>query len=85
MEPAHTVYFLTSLAEEGGHTELLALVVGIGAAHAHKVVPADTHAGGELVHIFVEETLVKVVVACRNGRVNGVERRGANEFESLVE
>ena len=36
-------------------------------------------------HILAEESLVEVVVTCRNRGVNGIETGSANQFESLVE
>ena len=85
VEPTYTIDFLTSLAEEGGHTEFLALVLGIGAAEAHEVVPRDTKFLSKATHILAEETLFEVVVTCGNGGVHRVERAGTNEFEGFGE
>ena len=85
VEPAHTVDFLASFAEEGGHTEFFALVFGVGTAEAHEVVPRDAEACGELAHVFAEEAFVEIVVAGGHGGVDSVERRSTDELEGFTE
>ena len=73
MQPAYAIDFLTSLAEEGGHAETFALVVGILATKTHEVVPADAKAARELTKILTTESFIEVVVSSRHGSVHGVE------------
>ena len=85
VQPAYAVDFLASLAEESGHAEAFALVVGILTAESHEVVPADAEFGGILAKVFSAKAFVEVVVAGRDGRVYGVKRAGADQFEGFVE
>ena len=85
VEAADAVDFLAGFAEEGGHAEALAVVVGVGAAEADEVVPRDAEAGGVAAHVFAEEGFVEVVVAGGHGGVDGVEGGGADELEGFVE
>ena len=85
VEPADTVDFLASFAEEGAHAELLALVVRVGASEAHEVVPADAEFFGHPAEVFTHEPFFEVVVACRYGGVDGVEAGSTHEFHSFAE
>ena len=73
MQPAYAIDFLTSLAEEGGHAETFALVVGILATKTHEVVPAAAKAARELTKILTTESFVEIVVSSRHGSVHCVE------------
>ena len=85
VQPANAVNLLTGVASEGRHTEALALVVGIHAAHADELVPRNAQELGITAHVLREQLLVEVVVTSGNGSVNGVERAYANQLESLGE
>jgi len=85
VEPAHAVDPRGGVAGEGGHAEALALVVGVGAAHAHEFVPADAELLGIAAHVLAEEAFVEVVVSGWHGGVDGVEGGGADHFEGLAE
>ena len=85
MQPAYAVDFLRSVASEYRHTETFALVARIVTSEVHQVVPTDAHALRISTHVLSEETFIEVVVSGGNGRVYGVERRSAYEFDGLVE
>ena len=85
MQPAHAINLLTSVAGECAHAELLTVVVGIRAAHSDEFIPTDTQHLRIAAHVLAEEFLVEVVVTGRHGSVYGIERRGTNDFECLVE
>ena len=82
---AHAIDFLASVASKGTHAEALAVVVGIGAAHADKLIPCNSQALRIATHILAKELLVKVVVAGRHRCMNGVERACAHQLHSLIE
>ena len=85
VKPAYAVYFLAGLAEEGGHTEAFALVVGVLAAESHKVVPADTQLLGVVSEVLAGKSFVEVVVSGGHGSVYGIEAAGAYEFKGFAE
>ncbi len=85
MELRHAVDLLAGVAGEDAHAETLAVVVGVLAAHADELVPADAKARWITAHVLAEQALVEIVVAGRHRRVYGVERRGAHELKGLVE
>ena len=84
VEPAHTVGLLAGVEGEYTHGEAL-VGVGVLATHVHEVVPADAELRGIFSHVFSEEALVEVVVACGYGGVYGVERGRTHHFEGNVE
>ena len=42
VQQADTIDFLTGIAKESGHAELLAVIVGICTSHANELIPRDT-------------------------------------------
>ena len=85
VQPAHTVYFLTSVASESRHTETFARITRVDTTHIHQFVPSDTHALWITTHVLAEETFVEVVVTSRNRSVNSIQRRRTNNFHCFVE
>ena len=85
MEFRHAVNLLTSVAGEGRHTELLALIVGVRTTHADELVPGNTEFLGIATHILAKQALLEVVVTCGHWGVHGIETAGTNQFQSLVE
>ena len=85
VELAHTVHLLAGVAGKDTHAETFVVIIGIFAAHSYEFVPRYAQHFGVTTHIFSKESFVKIVVTCRNGRVHGVERRGAHQFQGLVE
>ena len=45
VEFAYAVYFLACVAKESGHTEFLAVIIGICTAHSDKFVPRYSEFG----------------------------------------
>ena len=85
MKLAHTVHLLAGVAGEGGHTETLVMIIGIGTAHTNKLIPSDAQLGRIATHILAEETFVEIVVTSGNGSMDCIERRGTNKLDSLIE
>ena len=85
MQPAYTVYFLSSVASKYRHTETFALIPRIITSKIHQVIPADTHSCRVTAHVFTEQTFVEVVVTGRNRSMNCIKRRSANQLDSLIE
>ena len=73
MELAHAIDFLAGVAGEGGKAETLAVVVGILASHADKLVPREAETLGIATHILAEQGFVEVVVSRRHRRMDGIE------------
>ena len=61
------------------------MVCRILATHTDELVPRDTQLGRVTTHVLAKQGLVEIVVAGRNGSVNGIERRSAYQLHSLIE
>lgn len=85
MELRHAINLLTGVAGEGRHTELLALVVGIGTPHTDELVPSNAELLGIAAHILAKKALVEVVMTSGNRCVDRVEAAGTNQLKGLVE
>ena len=85
VEFTYTVHLLTGVDGEGGHRELLSLIVGVRATHADELIPRDTELCRISAHVLAEEGLVEVVVTGGHRRMTGVETAGTHQFHSLVE
>ena len=85
VQPTYAVDLLTSVAGKGTHAELLAVVFWISATHSDEFIPADAQNLRVSAHVLAEELLVEVVVAGWHRRMHGVEGRGTDHFEGLVE
>ena len=84
VQPAHAVDFLRSVTGKDRHAETFTFVARVVAAQVHQVVPSDTHAGRIAAHVFSEEAFVKVIVTGRNRSMYRIQRRGTNQFDSLI-
>ena len=85
MQPTYAIHFLRGITCKGAHAESLALVIGIHTAHADELIPRDTQQLRITAHILAKETFVEIVVSCRYGSVNSIERRGTHQLQSLGE
>ena len=81
----YTVNLLASVAGEGREAETLVVIVCILTAHTNELVPRNAEALWIATHVLAEESLVEVVVTSWYWSVNSIERRSANQLESLVE
>ena len=85
VEPADAIDLLRGVAGKCTHAELLSMVLGIGASQTDELIPGNAQQLRIAAHVFAEKTFVEVIVAGRNGCVNGVQRGCTNKFHSLVE
>ena len=85
MELTYTINLLASVASECRETETLVVIVCILTAHTDELIPGNAEALWIATHVLTEESLVEVVVTSWHWSVNSIERRSANQLESLVE
>ena len=85
VELTYAVNLLASVASEGRETETLVVIVCILTTHTDELIPRDAEALWIATHVLTEESLVEVVVTSWHWSVNSIERRSANQLESLVE
>ena len=85
VELTYTVNLLASIASEGRETEALVMIVCILTAHTDELIPRNAEALWIATHVLTEESLVEVVMTSWHWSMNSIERRSANQLESLVE
>ena len=85
VQQADTIDFLTGIAKESGHAELLAVIVGICTSHANELVPCDTKFFRIRTKVLAKQAFVEIVVPCRNRSMHRVQRRRTYEFKGLIE
>ena len=81
----YTINLLASVASECRETETLVVIVWIFTTHTDELIPRDAKTLWIATHVLAEESLVEVVMTSWHRSVNSIERRSANQLESLVE
>ena len=81
----YTINLLASVACECREAETLVVIVWIFTTHTDELIPRDAKALWIATHVLAEESLVEVVMTSWHWSVNSIERRSANQLESLVE
>ena len=85
MELTYTINLLTSVASECREAETLVMIVCVLTTHTDELIPRDTKTLWIATHVLTEESLVEVVMTSWHWSMNSIERRSANQLESLVE
>ena len=77
MQQADSVYFLAGFTGEYRHTETFSFVSRIMASEIHQVIPGYAQFVGIPFHVFVEKSLVKIIMAGGYRCMYGIKRRSA--------